>query len=311
MKIGEISEREWIKKARKFVDPADLLSTDDDSFAVSVEKGVLVSNIDGFIPDSDRPPDMPWFWVGYKACVAAMSDVIAKGATPIQTIVSFTFPRNFLVEDSLQILEGISRACRDAGAKFHGGDLNVGGTVVIDVAVNGFAKDKVIPRHSAELRKGDKVYWLGPPFGSSAVALKKLLRKNHSEKELKDLIEPYFYQLKPQLDFVSIHRKRHIKASMDCSDGLALTLCSLVEGTGLGVEIDAKAVRTNAIETENFLEEVFYGGEEYGIVFISEEDIGEALTIGKLVEGKTVFDGISLDCRGWDHFKSHNKLESQ
>ncbi len=303
MKIGDISERDWIRLARRYVDVSDLLSTDDDAFAMKVDAGVLVSNIDGFIPKSDRPPGMPWNWVGYKACVAAMSDVIAKGAFPLQVIVSFTFPRDFEVRDSLDILEGIVDACKTSGSKFHGGDINLGEEVVIDVVVIGISKTEVIPRHSSALREGDWVYWLGPPFGASSVALKMLLRSRYSEKDLERIIRPYFFQPEPQLDFLNLSKKRKIKASMDCSDGLAHTLCTLTEGTGLGVRLDEEAIRKHTLpKAENFLEDVFYGGEEYGIVFISEEQIDDVPLIGKLEKGELSLGDRPLECRGWDHF---------
>lgn len=303
MKIKDISEREWIELARTHVDKAEELSQDDDAFAIAIDRGFLVSNIDGFIPSTDKPERMPWLWVGYKACIAAMSDVIAKGAKPIQVIVSLTFPQDFEVEDSMEILRGISLACKETGSKFQGGDLNLGGETVIDVAVNGLATDKIIKRHANNLEIGDKVYWIGPPFGSSARSLRMLLSGNYSSKEEKDLIEPFFFKPKSQLDFLEIAQRFQLKSSMDCSDGLALTLCSLTDGTGLGVKIDERAIRENSLaEPSHFINDVFYGGEEYGIVFISSDQIEDALQIGQLVEGSTSFGEIQLECRGWDHF---------
>ncbi len=302
MRIKDISEKEWIEIARKYVDKS-ILSIDDDAFAMKVDsEAFLISNVDGFVESSDKPEKMPWHACGYKATIAALSDIVAKGAHPKQVIVSIGLPPDFGVNESMEILQGIKEACDTYSVKFYGGDLNRTKEMMLDVVAIGISKSMPIPRHSEDCNANDRIYWMGPPFGSSAKGYRILTGQEEGEI---DLVKRYFNYPKLQIDFLKISGKYNIKSSMDCSDGLALTLCSLVEGSGYGIELDKKAILGNTIHGlgSEWQESVFFGGEEYGILFIAEEEVKGALLIGRLKKERGIWlENKEIECRGWDHF---------
>ncbi len=321
-RIEEISEKEWIEKARRFVDKGTYLVGHEDALVEAFEGGQMVINIDGFVGSTDRPSTMPWIACGYKAVVGALSDIVSKGGMPLHIVVSLSLPADFMVEDSLDILRGIRKACDDYGIKFLGGDLNNAKDVVIDVvAVGRIIVERPIPRRG-QIELGDYMYWLGPPFGSTGFSLKALLDANSKiSEEVQAIVDVNFFYPKLRMEFLDLIQSLPIKAAMDCSDGVAATICEMLKETGKSVTLFENEILRNSIDFSRFNVEIdehipliFHSGEEYGIVFITEripdsmlEKFG-IVCIGTIELKELSFYGKAISCSGWDSFtKLHNK----
>ena len=293
-------EQELIARAwRVFTrDPRELLGLDD---AQAVElRGTLVVKIDVFDETTDWLPGMSPADVGWKAAVAALSDVLVKGARPLGVLLGLGLP-----EDSADAADGLFRgveeACREVGAHVWGGDTNLSDHLYLAVAAVGVA-ERLVPRGGA--RPGDALMVAG--WGVlSPVAYAVLLDGAPTCPGAVEAIRRAFRPrpIKPGF-WLSV--ARHATASIDDSDGLALSLHYLAEASGVGLELDSLPLSPELVECAEAwgadpVELALYrGGEEYSFIFtVPEGRVGDVVReaeahgvpvqrIGRVVEGSGV-----------------------
>ncbi|MCY3413771.1 MAG: thiamine-monophosphate kinase [Candidatus Heimdallarchaeota archaeon] len=274
----------------------------DDAVAIPIGDRYLVVNTDAWVASTDRPPGLSNRQCGYRAAVNAISDVLCKGCRPKDLIVSLS---TNAMDDAEEVLLGIIDACTKYDINYLGGDLNKAQDLVIDVTVMGLS-DTLVTRSGA--KNDEYVYWLGPSFGSTAAALGILLQNFIGDelKAIKIMAEPELFY-----DFLEIIENNQISASMDCSDGLALTLHAIADLSGIGIKIDNDALITDewieSIASKNSIklhDLLFFGGEELGIVFTSPDLIKgtDLINLGRTVNDPGVFlDEEPIPNRGWIH----------
>ncbi len=323
MKIGQLGElkvRKLIIDALKRPGKELLRMGLDDASAVKCKERILVVNIDSFVESTDKPPCMEWNHVGRKAVIGALSDLVAKGVKPCYAVVSLCLPAEFEVENLKLILDGFNIAAKESGCKIIGGDINNSKDVVITITALAFAKPKdLIPRSGT--KHGDLVAVTGE-FGWTYLGLRVAFG-------MVDLPEPYRqiaidWVNKPRLHLVEgllLSEHRLAVSCIDSSDGLAASLyeLSMASGVGFKVEhlpIDRKLIEAMEISGLNIEEAVFYGGEEYNLVFTTkpsmknlvEEIFGKyglkVYWIGRAVENEGVWYRNKKLKYGWEHFKS-------
>lgn len=313
-----VSERAIIRRIvselGEVYSPGSRLSREDD--AGEALEGVLL-NIDGY---SEKGSRYPWEsledW-GWKAVVASITDLLAKGARPLAIAVSLGVPPSASPDDVAMVARGIREACVTYGLKVVKGDVNRSEEGAwIDVAALGvLVGPRPVPRQGAE--EGDFVYTTlvngyGKPYG----VYRLLLRGAVGLEEAKRICA----RPKAPVGFLEVLKEARVKAATDVSDGLAFSLYSLaVEG---GVTIELKTLPEVAGEVLRLYESreelelyVLYGGEEYEIVFVSDELPGKVtevceragtrcVWIGsvKKGEGRVTLKGLPLRLLGWDHF---------
>lgn len=109
--------------------------------------------------------------IGYRATMAAMSDLAAMAAAPLGVAVALTLPDAWR-GDFLRLCDGIGDAVRSAGTRIVGGDLTRGAALSLAVTVLGHA---AAPMSRRGARAGDAL-WVTGRLGGPGLALRALER---------------------------------------------------------------------------------------------------------------------------------------
>jgi thiamine-monophosphate kinase len=238
--------------------------------------------------------------LGYKAVMAALSDLAAMGARPRGLVVAVSAPPG---TDLDALHHGIAEAARLANTPVVGGDLSRGHDVTVGVTVFGEC-----PGRGAVLRSGAKAgdeLLVTGPLGRAAAGL-RLRREGAPLAD--DLVEAHRRPW-PRLSEGMAARGAHAHAMIDLSDGIGLDLHRLADASEVGFALDDLPVAEGATE-----EEAISGGEDYELL-IATNDPGRLkmvfydrglrapLTIGLVVEDplRRTLRGEALERRGFEH----------
>lgn len=292
----EIIARAWRLFCR---DPSELLGFDD-AQAVNFS-GVLVVKVDVFDETTDWLPGMAMGDVGWKATIAALSDVLVKGAKPLGVLLGLGLP-----EDSWdavdELFQGVEEACRSLGAYVWGGDTNVSDHLYLSITAVAVA-EQLVPRGGA--KPGDVLLVAGSGI-LSPVAYTILLESaplcSGAEAAVRRAYRP-----EPVSAGFWLSVSRLATASIDDSDGFALSLHYLAEASGVRLELDSLPLSPQLVECaetwgRNPVELALYrGGEEYSFIFTVPEDKVDIVLqeaekhhvrvwrIGKVAQGSGVY----------------------
>ncbi|MHA1244327.1 MAG: thiamine-phosphate kinase [Candidatus Heimdallarchaeota archaeon] len=326
-KISELGERGIIELFKKYTDQGDLPFNDDAVAFGLNEKESLVINIDTFVAKTDALPNMSAMEMGAKSTVMAISDLVAKGVQPLFVLASGAFPADLSVEDTLEIVEGISNEAHNAGAKYLGGDTNEADDLVLSIVAAGVGKkDKLIKRNGAQ--KDDILFTTGR-FGLTGAGFKVFLEGLSATEDQKKKFRRAVYKPFARLrEGLLLDKFGKITSCIDSSDGLSWCLKEILrDKENLGIEIENIPIDNDVIdfaENHKLVAEdlALYAGEEFELVFtvnpihideflefLKIEDI-IAFRIGVLSEkypGKIVYQKedklVEVKPKGWEHFK--------
>ena len=221
-----------------FIDQLRVLATDpsarglDDDVAVISD---LVLTHDMIAEGVHFLPTDPPSSVGWKLVAVNLSDLAAKGASPIAALMGATLRGDQEWEE--KFLEGVAAACETYGLALVGGDtvaLPKGAARLFGLTAIGRA-GKAVPSRSAG-RAGDAL-WIVGALGDATAGLELLLEDGDAEGPL---VEAYRRPV-PQLA-VGALLAPHATAMMDVSDGLLLDISRLCLASQCGAEIDLDAI---------------------------------------------------------------------
>jgi thiamine-monophosphate kinase len=195
--------------------------------------------------------------------------VLCKGADLWGFMVSFGIPRRLATEENVTLL---SMGLRDASLQYDvpilGGDVNEAADLVIDVAVAGYAR-RMVRRDGAKV--GDRLVATGP-FGLTALGLRHLLDGKSLPRTLAAASLSSVYEPSPRKGLCKLLIDGGVvDASMDSSDGLAITLNEMSQQSGremVMTSLPAEPAFLRACSSAGLdaLDLVLHGGEEYEAV---------------------------------------------
>ena len=313
MRLSDLGERKLLKEiVFKYLESPDF--EDEDAAILRFGNEFFVINVDTFVESTDMPRGMTYYDVGWKSVMMAVSDIVAKGAVPKGVLVSITASENLDVSAFEYILRGIRAACDFLGCWYVGGDLGAGKDLVVSVVCFGLTK-KVIRRSTAKV--GDSV-WVTDLFGISGLALHYLLRDGIPIENIDNILQNFF---RPRIDIkYALALQSLATASMDSSDGLAVTLNDIASASNVAINLHKIPISPLAIDYANRndldpMDLALFAGEEFIIVFSSDrpdseifevfEKLGlrKPIKIGEVVEGRGVFfEEKKIPRKGWEHF---------
>jgi thiamine-monophosphate kinase len=242
--------------------------------------------------------------VGYRAVMAALSDVAAMAAQPRGVLIAIAAPSDAR-DDVLAIGDGIGKAAQVAGTVILGGNLAHADTIVITTTALGSAYS---PLTRSGARPGDLVYVTGA-LGGPAAALRSLT----SGAPVAGRVRDRFAKPAARLAEGRWLAANGAVSAIDISDGLAADAGHLAAASACGIDLEMERI---PLFPGVALEDAF-GGEEYELLVTSRTPLatqefaarfGITLTqVGRAVEGEprvglTDQDGNVAIPIGYDHF---------
>lgn len=268
--------------------------------------------------------------VGYRATMAAASDLAAMGAAPLGLLAALVLPPWITDADLAEIAAGQREAADALGTAVIGGNLARGAELSITTTALGSAAR---PLTRAGARSGDAI-WMAGPVGLAAAGLAWLLRgeavesapeTSAPEASAPAVVAPAVSAWRrPRARIVEGMRAAShagARAAIDVSDGLAADVGHLARASGVRAVLDEAALTGPELVAVGLalgrqpLELALSGGEDYALVVV--------LSPGERLEGFTrigdveplPFDAAvhvalrrrdgavtALDARGFDHF---------
>jgi thiamine-monophosphate kinase len=297
----------------------------DDASAVDLGTDKLaVINMDMLVGKTDVPRTMSLWQAARKAVIMNISDLAAKGAQPLALLASIGVPPDLTEADIKQIGKGLNAGAREYNAYILGGDTNESSDLIISCMALGVCnKHHLIKRSGA--KPGDYVAVTGS-FGKTASGLEILMNDLSAPENCGALVDSVLMPKARVKEGLVLAQSRLATTSIDSSDGLAWSLHELSRASNVGFRLDnlpvaPEAERFAEIHGFDSVELALYGGEEYELVVTIEprlwqeakkavEDVGGSLIkVGRVTEEKQLLlktggKLVSIEARGWEHFKT-------
>ena len=217
-----------------------------------------------------------WRDLGFRAAAVNLSDLAAAGATADGLIVSLGAPGETLLEQVLELYEGLA----EPGVPVVGGDTTRADSLVLSVTAIG-RSERVPGRGGA--RPGDLLVVTGP-LGAAGAAFRR---------------EAY---VRPPLRLEEGRRlARLAHALLDISDGIARDAAHLAARSGCKIVIDLDHV---PLAPGAEVDDLAFG-EDYELLAAVEEPDGFAV-IGRCEAGEGVElirNGVPVVLGSWEHFR--------
>jgi thiamine-monophosphate kinase len=298
---------------RDFIDALKRIATDPGARGLADDAAVLgdlVLTHDMIVEGVHFLPGDPPASVAWKLLAVNLSDLAAKGATPIGALMGAGLTRD--ADWAEAFVAGLGEACDTFGVPLLGGDtvlMPEGGPRTFGLTAIGRA-GKVVPARSGALA-GDALYVAGV-IGDAGLGL-AIARGTRSGDDV--LVTAYRCPV-PLIETGRMLAQR-VTAIMDVSDGLLIDAARLGEASGLMVEIDLDAVPMSAEAIACAGQDraarlaAATAGDDYALLFTSSNPLpavpGRVTRIGQVKrgEGLRVFDRDGLvqlpQKLGWLH----------
>jgi thiamine-monophosphate kinase len=252
------------------------LGLSDDAAIVEPPPGCdLVLTTDGIIAGvhffADDAPDT----VGRKALRVNLSDLAAKGATPLGFVLTLALPDGIGDAWLAPFARGLGADAQAFGCPLLGGDTDrTPGPIAISIAAFGAVPHGQMLRRGGA-KAGDRVVVTGT-IGDAALGL--LLRRDPPAAERWGLAEAdrnrlrARYLLPEPRNAIAEPLRRHASAAMDISDGLAGDLAKLCRASAVVAEVEAArvplspATRTVLAKEPALIETILTGGDDYEVL---------------------------------------------
>lgn len=192
--------------------------------------------------------------IGWRATMAALSDLAAMGAAPLGVLLALTVPARWR-ESMGELAQGIGDAVEAAGTKIVGGDVTDGDRLALAVTVLGHAARPLV-RSAA--RPGDTLYLTGALGGPGAA-----LAAWERSAVPRDSDRARFAHPVARITagaWLAVHGAH---AAIDLSDGLAGDVAHLAAASGVRCVVDLSAVPVLA---PHDIRDALVSGEEYELL---------------------------------------------
>jgi len=272
--------------------------------------------------------------LGIKSISVNLSDIAASGGIAEYLLISLSLPLNIDENFVREFYKGVNDICTIYNVKVVGGDIT--GSDKITISVSAIGKSAGLTPSKRSNAKPDDIVITTGMTGSSRAGLWLLETGfNDIDKDIKEKFIKSHTMPVPQLE---IGRKiaeicQPQPTIMDTSDGLADALYKISKMSNVSMEIDAEKIPYDKdlkiiadFANTDFLNWVFFGGEDYQLVAtVSEENYQKLqelnlsiIPIGKVIPAKAdteinvingdrnfIINQKSIDNNSFDHFKGN------
>lgn len=261
----------------------------------------LVLTADAIVAGVHYFPDDPPDSIARKALGVNVSDLAAKGANPRGYLLTLALPDDWTEDWLAGFAAGLATGLSAFGGHLLGGDtVRAAGPALIGVtAIGEVPRGAMVRRMGARI--GDRLCVSGS-IGDAALGL--LLRgpsppawaQSLDTADREALIDRYWHP-QPRIALAPILR-RHARAAMDVSDGLAGDLAKMLKGEERSAQIDLAAVplshaaRRALRAAPDVITPIVTGGDDYEILCAVAPDQLDALV------AESVLAGVPMSCIG-------------
>jgi thiamine-monophosphate kinase len=256
-KISDLGEKQLIKRILSksqnprvkslFLDKFSIKSLSDDAALINFGKNYLVVCSDMLIESSHFPDQMTHYEMGQKIVTVNVSDLAAMGAETIGIVISMGLPKNMLLAEFDELVEGILDNCTKYGMALIGGDTNESYELTLSGTCLGIIKKENILMKSGA-RAGDIIAVTGS-LGLAAAGFELLLNPEYNadeiDKEIKNL--PLKHALKPEARLkqgILLANSGSVTSATDITDGLLSELGEMIDANenNIGMIINQEAI---------------------------------------------------------------------
>lgn len=251
--------------------PGALGLSDDAAFIKPPPGCELVLKADAIVGGVHFFNDDPAQVIASKALRVNLSDLAAKGATPLGFLVSLALPKNTSEAWLKSFADGLREDAATYKCPLFGGDtVRTPGPLMVSVSMFGSVPEGMMVRR-AGAKPGDKVFVTGT-IGDAALglALRNGVQWPLGDEQRQHLLSRY---LLPRPRSALTEAVRHYaSASMDVSDGLVGDFAKLCRVSGVAADIDVARVPLSdaariVLTTEpSARETALTGGDDYEIL---------------------------------------------
>jgi thiamine-monophosphate kinase len=308
-----------IKAAGKL--PPGYSKIGDDVAELPQKGGKLIIKSDMLVGRTDVPNGMTMRQAARKSVAMCVSDFASKGVVPDSYLISLGLKREISRDQVEEVTHGFADASGEWGTRLVGGDTNEADDLIIDCTMLGFS-DRIVPRSAA--KPGHLVVTTGY-FGYPPAGLKILLEGAKAERGFRKVATQSVFRPSPNLR-LGLGLAKFLRSAMDSSDGLAISLHTLAQASGVGFRVTNVPIKDDVkrFASENgysATDLALYGGEEYlivgtmerrsysrarklargrgGDVIVIGETTGDAGNVVLTADGKGKWEKTEM--RGWIH----------
>lgn len=250
--------------------------------------------------------------IGWRAAMAALSDLAAAGASAEAILVALAVPADEPASTLTAVMRGIGEAASAVGAKVVGGDLSSGSGMAITVTVLGKAAWPIGRRGA---NPGDELWVTGTLGGARAA-----WRAWEAGQVPNPAARRRFAHPMARIAEGRLLAKGGATAMVDLSDGLGGDAGHLARASGVGLEIELRLVPIDgSVGGDQRAIEAASGGEDYELLVALPVGAGAAIAqqllkttgtmltrIGQVVAGAQVrflHQGSTVALVGFNHFR--------
>ncbi len=251
--------------------PGALGLGDDAAFITPAPGTDMVLKTDAIIGGVHFFPDDPADAVARKALRVNLSDLAAKGATPLGFLLSLALPKDIDEDWIAAFARGLAEDAERYACPLFGGDTDrTPGPATISIAAFGS-----VPEGTMVLRGGAMVGDIIVVTGSIGDAALGLKLRSGAQWKLDRVQREHLlsrYLLPQPRNALSEALRTNANAAMDVSDGLAGDLAKLCAASDVAAEIEvarvplSDAAKAVLADNPNLMETVLTGGDDYEIV---------------------------------------------
>ncbi|MEO1305013.1 MAG: thiamine-phosphate kinase [Pseudomonadota bacterium] len=275
-----MNESDWIQRyiAPLVTAPGAVGLTDD--VAMLSGSGTLIATMDTLVEGVHFLASDSLRTVGRKLVRVNVSDIIAKGAEPVEALLSIAWPKGRSEGAFVQFIEGLAHDLKTYKISLIGGDLvRTDGPLTVTLTLTGQCLRGEPVRRSGG--QAGQSLWISDEIGWGGAGL-KAAKSGQDERVANRYRVP---KIGNQDTSRTIAGVAH--ASLDVSDGLFIDVMRLASASGCGALIELETVPL--AEPTDHLEAIFEqctAGDDYCVLMSAPENIAVPgfKCIGKLTE---------------------------
>ncbi len=241
-KISDLGEKLLIKRLLSksqnsrvkslFLDELSIKSFSDDAALLDFGENYLVACSDMLFESSHFPSEMTHYQMGQKIVTVNISDLAAMGAEALGIIISMGLPRDMLIDEFDDLVEGILKNCKKYGMALIGGDTNESRELTLSGTCLGIVKKENTLMKSGA-RPGDIIAVTGS-LGLAAAGFELLLNPkiniNDLDIKVKELILKHALQPEAKLNpGILLAKSGSVTSATDITDGLLSELGEIID----------------------------------------------------------------------------------